>query len=132
MTTPTEGSGEQDPQQPSDPFAVPPEGTGYPPPPPPPAYAAPTGGYATPARNNPKAIWSLVLAVLGFCVCGLVLGSVAIFLALQARKEIAASGGAQTGYGLAQAGLIVGVVVVVIGALQVVLLASGNYPGIEN
>lgn len=74
---------------------------------------------------------SLALAVLGFCVCGIVLGTVAIFLGLQAKREIAASGGTQTGTGIAQAGFVVGIIVVVIGVLQIGLLLTHNYPGID-
>lgn len=146
MTTPTDGTGPegQQPEQPAQPvpppsYPPPPPPASYPPPttggypPPPPGYGAPApGGYAAgPPRTNQKAIWSLVLSILGFCICGLVLGGVAIFLGTQAKKEIETSGGTQTGYGMAQAGFIIGIVVVVIGIIQIGLIASGNYPGFE-
>jgi len=72
-----------------------------------------------------------VLGVVGLCFCGIVLGAGAAFLGNQAKNEIAASGGQQTGAGLAQAGFIVGIVAAALGVVQLVLLATGrlNYFG---
>ncbi|MGH3509343.1 MAG: DUF4190 domain-containing protein [Nocardioidaceae bacterium] len=100
-----------------------------PPPPPPPAGSVPAG-------SNNKATLSLVLGILsiplGFCcsIFGLV-GIAAILLGNSARKEIAQSGGAQTGDGLARAGVITGYVGVALGVVflivTIVLIANGNY-----
>lgn len=93
-----------------------------PPPPPPPG---PGGyGYAAP-KTNQKAIWALVLGILGLVCCGIFTGIPAIFLGNAAKKEIASSGGAQTGGGMAQAGFILGIVATVLGALGLILFATG-------
>ncbi len=145
MTTPQDGTPAEEPLgddgqsghvEPSDSQPPPPPSPPtYPPPPPPPsAYPPPPDGFpgATPGvyaeaagaigtpKQNGKAIASLVLGILGFCICGIILGAVAVFLGLQARKEIAASNGTQGGDGLALAGLIVGGIAVVLGFGQLI------------
>ncbi len=74
-----------------------------PPPPPPPG----PGGYAVP-QNNQKALWSMILGILSLVCCGLLAGIPALILGNSAQKEIAASGGMQTGEGMAKAGVILG------------------------
>lgn len=136
-----------------------PPGYGTPPPPPgestppgygqapPPGYGAPPppgygqAGYGpTPAqgppRNNTKAVVALVVGVispvLGFCCAfiGLV-GIVAIVVGRQAQREIAASGGTQTGEGMAKAGVILGIVgsaiAVVMTIINVLVVSSGGF-----
>lgn len=144
MTTPTDGPTPGD--RPSDdPFAPPPSpppppvpNAGYPPAPAPygaapPGYAGGpyAGAYPGPPKTSQKAIGSLVSAVVGLCICGIVLGPVAIALGVMARRDIAASGGAQTGSGLATGGIVLGVLVLLLGLVQVVLLATGTYPGLD-
>lgn len=90
-----------------------------PPPPPPPG----PGGYAAP-QTNQKALWSLILGILGLVCCGLFAGIPAVILGSSAGKEIAASGGAQTGEGMAKAGLILGWVAVGLSVLGLVLVLS--------
>ncbi len=107
------------------------------PPPPPPGggyggggYGGGYGGYgAMPARTSQKAIWSLVLGILGLLCCGFFAGIPAIVLGKMAQKEIDASGGAQTGRGLATAGFILGILAVVWGVVWVILSLTGviNY-----
>src|SRR6187402_1889988 len=63
-------------------------------PPPPPGYGQ-GPGYGPPPGNNTKAIWALVLGILGLLCCG-ILGIPAIILGKQAQKEIDSSGGMQT------------------------------------
>ncbi len=83
--------------------------------------------------TNQKASWALAAGiggiVLGCClgILGLV-GIVGIVLGVQARKEIAQSGGQQTGQGLALAGIITGSVATVLGvglSLLTILLLAG-------
>jgi hypothetical protein len=112
--------------------APPPGGYGPPPggydsaPPPPPGYGY--GGYGSqPAGNNKKAIWSLVLGILGIVCCGFFTGIPALILGKQAQSEIDASGGAQTGRGLATAGFVLGIISIVFGIIGVILLATGTY-----
>jgi hypothetical protein len=45
-----------------------------------------------------------------FCYLGVLIGPVAIILAVQGKKDIKRSNGAQTGEGMATAGLITGIV----------------------
>jgi putative exporter of polyketide antibiotics len=93
-----------------------------PPPPPPPQYGAPAPG-AVPATNK-KAIWSLVLGIVGLICCGFLAGIPAIILGNSAKKEIAASG--QSGSGMATAGLVLGIIAVVWSVINVILALSGN------
>ena len=73
----------------------------------------------------------IVSPVLGLCcaLLGLV-GIAAIFLGRSAQQEIARSGGALTGEGMAKAGIILGIVGSVVGLLMTVvnvfLITSGN------
>jgi len=99
--------------------------------PPPPGYGYPAGGgYAVPS-SNPKALWSMILGILSLFCCGVITGVVAVVLAQQAKREIAASGGMQSGAGQAQAGFVLGIIgiaLTVIGLIAYVgLAATGNY-----
>ena len=95
------------------------------PPPPPPAYGAPPPGGAAPTGNNSKALWSMILGILGLVCCGIFTGIPAILLALSARKEIERTG--QSGGGMATAGLILGVLSVIWGIVTIILIATGNF-----
>jgi Domain of unknown function (DUF4190) len=105
------------PAAPTNPFAPP-----APPPPPgpyaqygqygqyPPPY--PGAGYASPSTNG-LAITALVLGIVGWVPCGI--GSVlAIIFGFVARSQIRNSQGRQGGDGLAQAGIILGFVGVIL------------------
>lgn len=94
-----------------------PPGGGYPP-------QAP-GGYGQPAKNNTKAIISLVLGIVGLLCCGLLAGIPAVILGQIAKKEIAESHGTQTGGGLATAGFILGIIAIVWSLIYGVLIATG-------
>ena len=94
------------------------------PPPPGPTGGAYGGGYAQP-RTNQKATWALVTGILGMVCCGLVAGVPALILGIIAKKEIAASGGAQSGSGMAQAGIILGVISIVLSLLYFGLIVAG-------
>lgn len=96
-----------------------------PPPPPPPGAAAPGGGYAAAPKSNQKAVWALVLGILSVLCCSVVSGIPALVLGNMAKKEINQSGGAQTGAGMAKAGVILGIISIVLLILYLVLLAAG-------
>lgn len=102
-----------------------------PPPPPYPGTSVP-GGVPGPAPQNKKAVWSLVLGILGLICCGLLTSIPAIILGHLGKKEVAQSGGTQTGAGLAQAGFVLGIIGtalnLIVGAVFVALFASGNLP----
>lgn len=102
-------------------------GAGYGPPPPAdrqqgygqaPAYTE--GAYGGAPQTNSKARTSMILGIVGLVICG-ILGPVAIILSRMGSKEIAASGGRQKGSGLAQAGLILGIVTTVLWVVGLVL-----------
>ncbi len=93
-------------------------------PPPPPGYGTPPAYGGAPVGTNKKAIWSLVLGLLGILCCGVVTGIPAIVLARSAKKEIAATG--QDGAGLATAGLVLGVIALVFTALFLLAALTGN------
>jgi hypothetical protein len=77
-------------------------------------YGQPAYGYGYPAppKNNTKALWAMITGIASIVLCyvGVLIGPVAIFLAMQGKKEIKQSNGAQTGEGMATAGLITGIV----------------------
>lgn len=75
------------------------------------------------------AIISLVTGILGVVCCGSWVFSIAaIVLGLLSRKEIAESGGAKTGAGMAMAGLILGAVGIVISILWTILwISTGSF-----
>ena len=81
-----------------------------------PAYGQPAYGPApgVSTGTEPKAIIALVLSILGFACCG-VFGIAGVVLGYLARRDIAASGGAKTGDGLALAAMIIGGLAIVVG-----------------
>jgi hypothetical protein len=114
---------------------VPPGGSGgygAPPPPggmPPGGYGAPppAGGYGyAQSGSNKKAIWSMVLGILGLLCCGFFTGIPAIILGRQGQSEIDASGGAQGGRGMATAGFVLGIIACVWGVVSIILYATGS------
>jgi len=104
---------------------------GYPPPPPGggggyPAPPAGGGGYAQP-QTSQKAVWSMVagIASLPFAVCCAPIGFVGIvgfILGRSAKKDIAESGGQKTGGGMAQAGVVMGIIGTVLAVLATIWL----------
>ena len=93
-----------------------------PPPPPPPSsgWATPSGahGYATPTRTNGLAIASMVLGILWLYWIGSIL---ALVFGYVAKSQIKRSNGAQTGRGMAIAGIVLGWVGVGLLALVIVI-----------
>jgi hypothetical protein len=88
------------------------------------------GGYGGVPQQNKKALWSMILGILGLVCCGFA-GIAALILGNQAKQEIAASGGTQTGEGMAKAGVILGIISIVIlifgTVFYGVLIATGNF-----
>lgn len=84
----------------------------------PPPYGAqqPAG----PPPNHPRAVPALVLGILGLVLCGIFAAVPAYILGAKAEKEIAASGGAYGGAGLAKAGKILGLIGIVLTVLAVI------------
>ena len=81
-------------------------------------------------RDNPKALWSLILGIISVpvtCLCGfgLVIGIPAVYLGWQARNQ-------PTGRGMAMSGMVLGALAIVLGVVWLVLLASGVVDTPEN
>ena len=99
----------------------------------PPSYGGgqPSYGGAPQAKTSGLAIASLVTGILGllsFCFCFGLLSIAAIVLGFLARRDIASSGGAKTGGGMAMAGLVMGAIGVVLTlALWIIALATGDW-----
>ncbi|MCK5890637.1 MAG: DUF4190 domain-containing protein [Aeromicrobium sp.] len=100
----------------------PPEG-GYPPPGSYPPQAP--GGYGMPSKTNGKAIASLVLGIVSLFCFGLITGILAIVFSRLATQEIESSQGTQTGAGMAKAGLIMGIIGLVLWAAYLLLVLTG-------
>ena len=117
---------------------TPPQPSGYPAAP---QYGAPGAAYGYPAApqygavpgyaggnafaKNSLAVWSLVLAIVGMVLCGLLTGIPAVIIGSRAKRAVAA-GEANNG-GLATAGIVVGWIAIalsVIGAIAVGFLIA--------
>lgn len=140
MSYPPPPAGPEDPGTPAPPppgnAPPPPPPYGGPPPPappyggPPPGYPpAPAGYYGPPTPSgNQKALWSMILGIASLVCCGVVTGAIAIVLSQQAKREIAASGGMQTGAGQAQAGFVLGIIGVALTVVGLLVVAgTGNF-----
>jgi hypothetical protein len=94
--------------------------------PPPPGYQPPPapGGYGAAPEQNKKALWSMILGIVGLVCCGIFAGIPALILSSLAKKEIAASGGQQTGSGMATAGLVLGILSVVSTIITIIYYTS--------
>jgi hypothetical protein len=79
-----------------------------------PAYGQPAYGYGyqQQPRSSGKAVASMIVGIVSivFCYVGVVIGPVAIVLAVLAKKDIKQSNGTQSGEGMATAGLITGII----------------------
>jgi hypothetical protein len=84
----------------------------------------PDGVYTGPTVNAPGAVASLVCGILGFFICGLVLGIIAITKAQEAKRAIG-SDPRYTGGGMATAGMVLGIIDLV-GFVITVLIALGG------
>lgn len=70
----------------------------------------------------------MILGILSLVCCGVITGIVAIVLSQQAKREIAASGGMQTGAGQAQAGFVLGIIGIALSVIGVVVvLGTRNF-----
>ncbi|WP_229053624.1 DUF4190 domain-containing protein [Aeromicrobium sp. Leaf350] len=88
-------------------------------------YQQPMYPYYVQRTTSQKAIWAMVLGIVSifgtacFYIGGFAMGIPAIVLGVIARKEIAASNGQQEGGGFAVAGLVTGIVGLVLNLLIV-------------
>ena len=100
---------------------------GAPPPPPSSPYGgSPYGGAAPQQSTSVMSIIALVLGIISIPACGCFVFSVAaIVLGILGRNEVKKSGGAKKGGGMATAGLVIGVVTLVIAVIVNVLYLTG-------
>jgi hypothetical protein len=106
-------------------YGGPPPGGGYGSAPPPPPGGYGPGGYGAP-QTDQKAVWALVLGILGVVCCGFFTGIPALILGKSSQKSIDASGGRLTGRGMATAGFVLGIISIVFGLIGLALLLTGN------
>jgi hypothetical protein len=86
------------------------------------------GHYPGQEKTEGTAIGALVCAIVGLCICGIVLEPVAIVLGIMARRKIRDSNGTLKGDGLALAAIIIGIIGFVIGvASTIFLLANPDF-----
>lgn len=72
-----------------------------------------------------KAIASLVCAIIGLFILGIVLGPVAICLAVQAKKEIDEQPKRVAGKCLATSGMVIGIIGTILSVLFLILIGTG-------
>src|SRR5450631_4518701 len=125
----------------------PPYGQPYAPPPaygqpyaPPPAYGQPAGygpgyglgygpppmygaGYGTPATDG-TAIAALILAISSFVICPVIPAIIALVLAGNAKRTIAASGGAKTGEGMVTAARVIAWINIAVAVVAIIGLIA--------
>ncbi len=99
------------------------------PPPPPPAAPPPPPGFdygsgGGPAVTAGKATGALVCGIVGLLLCGVILGPVAIYLGMTAKREIQESGGRLKGSGMATAGIVLGIIALITFVLSIILVAA--------
>jgi hypothetical protein len=70
-------------------------------------------------------MWAMIVGIVSIVLCyaGVLVGPVAIILAVQGKKDIRRSNGTQTGDGMATAGLVTGIVGTVLWLALDVLVA---------
>ena len=83
--------------------------------------------YGAPRRTEGLAVASLVLGIAGFIVCPLVCSVLAIVFGTQAKNRVRQDPSLQ-GEGMAQAGFILGIIGLALGAvvLLIVIIAAAN------
>lgn len=98
-----------------------------------PASASPTPLPYVPAGlpTANEAIWSLILGIGSFFLCGIFMGIPAIILGNNAKKKISQSGGQYGGEGMATAGIVLGWIQVgltIVGVvILLIILAAGGF-----
>lgn len=81
----------------------------------------PTGGYIPPKQNQ-VALWSMILGIVAVVCCSVFTGIPALIMGIVSWRQIKESRGAQTGEGMAIAGIVLGVLSVVLIIAMVALL----------
>jgi hypothetical protein len=96
----------------------PPSGYTPPPPPPPPGYG---GSQYTPQdKSSAAAIWALILGIASWVACGIFAAIPAWIIGKKELNAIAEGRSAQSGKTMAQIGMWLGIIQVIIGALAII------------
>jgi hypothetical protein len=97
----------------------PPPPSGYmpPPPPPPPSYGG--TGYNPSDKSSSAAIWALVLGIASWLLCGIIAGIPAWIIGKKELNAIAEGRSSQAGKSLAQVGMWLGIIQVILGVLAI-------------
>ena len=80
----------------------------------------------TTTTTSCSAIASLVCGILAFFILGVVLGPVAICLAVSAKNEIQESNGQVKGECMATSGMILGIIGMVLSIIWIIVIVSSN------
>jgi len=80
-------------------------------------------------KTDPYAIWSLIFGLLIPC-CTALTGVPALVLGITSKKRISESKGTLKGDGMATAGIILGIIGIILFVTVIILRLSGNYPAI--
>ena len=88
------------------------------PPPPPPSTGPSYGGYAQP---HPRGTLVLVLGIVGIFCFGIILGPIAAIMGKNALEEIDANPGAYTNRGQVLAGMVLGIVAIVLWVVGLII-----------
>lgn len=115
-------------------MSMPPPPPGSPPPPPPPGFPPGPGAgyYAAPAaapKNNGLAVAGFVLSLVGIIPCFWAFqlpGLLGVIFSAIGRSQIRRSGGTQKGGGLATAGLVIGILLLVVAVVFVVAIVASD------
>jgi len=87
----------------------------------------PVGSATEPTpETSCKAIASLVLSIIGLFLLGIVLGPIAICLAVSAKNDIKERPQQVQGTGMANAGLIIGIIGTVLSIVLIIIIFSGG------
>ena len=78
-----------------------------------------------PPKSSSHATVALVIGIVSIFIFGIVLGPIAIFMGLRARKEIDASNGHLTGRGQATAAIVLGSAAVIVWAVVLIVSIVG-------
>ena len=81
--------------------------------------------YGVTPRSSTKAVAALILSIIGLLFCPFIFSVIGLILSNQAKREIAGSGGAITGRGVAQAAFVIAIIGLVLWLLGIFLQAIG-------
>ena len=81
-------------------------------------------GSASGTRTNGLAIASLVCGIAAFLILGIVGGALALIFGYIGRRQIDESGGAQTGRGMATAGIVLGWISIALFVIVILIVVA--------